>query len=76
MHLKPNIDYSDFFQAISMCHADVLLKSPQGDIITLNSELSKFVFAALSANTEFLKDCFIECTCPEDLTYLSPFVID
>lgn len=75
MHLKPDINYMDFFQAISLCRSDVLLKTVQGDVINLNSELSKFIFAVLSKDKEKLADSSVECASEQDLELLSPFLI-
>lgn len=79
--LKKDIDYPDFFRAVSECRKDVIFVTDDGDALNLKSELSKFVFASLlssqapSSGEEILDRGSVRCMAREDVKRLTEFLI-
>jgi len=75
MKLRPDIDILTFFDAIRHCKGDVFFKTNEGDILNLNSALSRFIFITIMETRNFLTNGNIECTELDDMSILSEYVL-
>lgn len=74
MHLKSDIDLTEFLIAVSSCNGDVLFTTPDGDLLNLKSTLSRYVFVTAAMHPEMLSDGSIICKKQEDVESLHAFV--
>lgn len=72
--LKPKISIADFSRAVNRCVGEVTYETPDGDILNLKSELSKYIFLALSMDTSHAKTGKISCS-TEDATLLTEYIL-
>lgn len=68
MHIKQSANLVEFLRIVNTCLGDVLFSTKDGDLLNLKSELSRYVFAALTPNTELLYSAVI--TCKDDRDYI------
>lgn len=68
MHIKQSANLVEFLRIVNTCLGDVLFSTKDGDLLNLKSELSRYVFAALTPNTELLYSAVI--TCKDDRDYV------
>lgn len=73
MRLKEDIDYRLLLERVGMCRGDVLLKTGQGDVLNLNSELSRCIVIFLMTKKELLKGAWVEPAKKEDAELLAEF---
>lgn len=76
MHLKSNINFADFLNACSKCKGEVLFTTPEGDVLNLKSELSRYVFAALTPDEEFIQHGSIVNQNPDDLDAIRDYLTE
>lgn len=76
MYIKRSTDLPEFLRAVNSCQADVFFNTKDGDILNLKSELSRYVFAALTPNTQLLYSAVITCKDNQDFTHLKEFLTD
>ena len=72
--LKPKIPIADFSLAVNRCEGEVTYETPGGDVLNLKSELSKYIFLALSMDADSTKTGTISCS-PQDATLLTEFIV-
>ena len=73
MRLKENCNFPAFLQAVDRCTGKVSFETPEGDVLNLKSQLSKFIFLAAvsSPNIHALSKGEILCTDVTDYTLLA-----
>lgn len=71
--LKPKIPIKDFSLAVNRCKGEVTYETPDGDVLNLKSELSKYIFLALSMDTSHAEPGKISCS-PQDATLLTEYI--
>ena len=74
MHLKENINMSDFVEVAKGCSGEVFFHSDEGDIINLKSLLSQYVLASIACKPGLLKNARVVCTQDEDYAKLADFL--
>jgi len=76
MKLKPSCDLPAFLQTVRQCENDVVFVTLEGDVLNLNSELSKYIFlaAASSPNGAFLPNGTIKCKSKADAVRLQEYL--
>ena len=74
MHLKDGIDYGEFLRSVVKCQGEVLFSTPEGDVLNLKSELSKYVFAVITQNPDLMHRAQIKCNCDADFSFLEPYL--
>ena len=73
MTFNRKCNIADFLKAVSECHSDVLFCTNEGDSLNLKSTLSKFVFASVCMQGEFVDNgtvVFTEQDAPRLKDYL------
>lgn len=75
MKLKRNINFVDFLKTIAQCESEVYFTSLDGDRLNLKSTLSRFLFSAVSNNSDFIEKGNIVCSCEADLNLLKQYLI-
>ena len=76
MRLKESISSVELFKAIDSCAGDVLLRTPEGDVLNLRSKLCRYIFAMAAAEQDFFRDARIDCKDASDYGVLSKFLTD
>ncbi len=71
--LKIDCNYPAFLQAVDRCTGNVSFETPEGDILNLKSQLSKFIFlaAVASPNINALANGKVLCEDTADYPLLS-----
>lgn len=72
--LKEHIDMISFLQEVKACNNTVTFETPDGDILNLKSQLSKYIFLAAVPDSECLKNSMISCS-KEDAVLLTDYII-
>lgn len=73
MKLKRDIDYRRLLNRVKRCKKDVLLKTKEGDVLNLKSELSQYLVLFLARQNALLKDAWIECMDTADEALFAEF---
>ena len=76
MILRQNTDMVCFLQSVAKCSGDVSFITMQGDHLNLKSELSKYVFAVVSANPDILKNGQIMVQKEDDAAFLRDYLME
>ncbi len=76
MRLKESISSVELFMAIDSCAGDVLLCTPEGDVLNLRSKLCRYIFAMAAAEKDFFRDAQVDCKDPSDYGVLSKFLTE
>ena len=71
--LKPKIRMADFILAACHCEGNVIFETEEGDVLNLKSELSKYIFLAVSMDSKYLESGKITCS-PQDAALLADYV--
>ncbi len=71
--LKPKIRMADFILAANRCGGEVIFETKDGDVLNLKSELSKYIFLAVSLDEKYLTSGKISCS-PQDAALLADYV--
>lgn len=71
--LKEHTDMISFLQKVTMCNGTVTFETPDGDVLNLKSQLSKYVFLAAVPDPECLKNSMISCS-KEDSILLTDYI--
>lgn len=74
MHIKHSANLLEFLKTVNSCESDVLFTTKDGDVLNLKSELSRYVFAALTPNTELLYSAVIICKDDRDYIRLEEYL--
>lgn len=72
--LKQNIRMTDFSLTVNRCEGDVTLETKDGDVLNLKSELSKYIFLAISLDSNELELSRISCT-SQDAALLTDYIV-
>lgn len=75
MRLNMNVIMLDFMHAVSQCVGDVFFITPEGDMLNLKSELSKYVFAVIAAQPQKAMAGEVVCKNSSDTARILPYVI-
>lgn len=64
-----------FLQAVDQCLGDVIFRTPEGDVLNLKSQLSKYVFLAAAASPQLhlISEGEVICSDPADEVRLEGF---
>ena len=73
MKLKENINFRRFLRLVNECEGSVILMSDQGDLLDLQSELAKYVFAVMASDKELFRNMTVVCESENDIRKLSAF---
>lgn len=68
-----DLDVTDFIKTLDHCKGDVLLETPEGDILNLKSKLCQMAGIANILKNAVIVEAAIHCTNPEDETLLFRF---
>lgn len=71
--LKPKIRMADFILAVNHCEGPVTFETQDGDVLNLKSELSKYIFLAVSLEPKCLVSSKISCS-PQDAALLTDYI--
>lgn len=76
MKLTENCNLPAFLRAADCCAGEVTFQTPEGDVLNLKSQLSKYVFLAAAASPEMrlLAEGEVFCGNPADEALLAEFV--
>lgn len=74
MHIRQSANLIEFLRIVNTCIGDVLFSTKDGDILNLKSELSRYVFAALTPNKELLYSALITCKDDRDYARLEEYL--
>lgn len=74
MYLKQPFNAVDFFKTIDRCGGEVLLRTKEGDILNLRSQLCRFVFAVAVSEKSFFEGARVECSSPSDYEVLRDYL--
>ncbi len=74
MRLKDRAELSDFLEAVSGCGGSVCFQTDDGDSIDLKSVLSKFLFAMIATNPNYLKEGRVVCSDEKSYEKLSEYL--
>lgn len=74
MHLKRGIKIIDFLKEVQGCKDEVLFTTDDGDILNLNSVLSRYIFVTMTEKPELLFNAEIVCSKKEDQERLAEFL--
>lgn len=75
MRLNMNAITLDFMHAVSQCVEDVFFTTPEGDVLNLKSELSKYVFAVIAAQPQKAVAGEIVCKNSSDTARILPYAV-
>lgn len=76
MYLKNPINTVDFFKAIDRCTGNVLLRTKEGDILNLRSQLCRYIFAVAFSEGTFFEGATVECQEPSDYETLIAYLVE
>ena len=76
MKLKPGINIASFIREVGKCRSEVLFCTDEGDILNLNSVLSRYIFATISDRKEVLYSAQITCKDEADKELIKKFLED
>lgn len=74
MKLKPNVDVTAFLTATKSCLGEVEFYTEEGDCLNLKSELSKYLFAAISGQEELMDNGYVVCHNTTDYAQLRDYL--
>lgn len=74
MYLKQPFNAVDFFKTIDRCGGEVLLRTKEGDILNLRSQLCRFVFAVAISEKSFFEGARVECSEASDYDALRDYL--
>ncbi len=74
MHLKDDVNFSQFMQAVMACKGDVWFCTNEDDRLNLKSMLTRYIFAALVSNKPLLLESTVVLNNAEDAETLAPFL--
>lgn len=76
MKLTENCNLPAFLRAADSCEGEVVFQTPEGDVLNLKSQLSKYVFlaAAASPRLHLLEAGELFCRNPADEARLEAFI--
>lgn len=63
-----------FLEAVTACTGAVELRTPDGDVLNLKSELSRYLLVAVLAKPDLLQGAYIVCE-DADQNRLHPFLV-
>lgn len=75
MYLKQPFNAVDLFKTIDCCSGEVLLRTKEGDILNLRSQLCRFIFAVAASEKSFFEGAEVECSAPSDYEILRDYLI-
>lgn len=75
MHLNPAIKVDEFLTAVKACKNDVTYETPEGDIMSLKSEISRYIFAS-NANSAKNIPGEVVFKNPDDLELVKQYLVD
>ena len=76
MKLKEGIHYAEFLKACASCDGEVLFTTREGDVLNLKSQLSRYVFAALTPDADFIRSGEVAAKDEDDLRGLMSFLVE
>jgi hypothetical protein len=76
MHLRTDIEISQFLLQIKKCSNDVFYETSEGDILNLSSTLSQYVFCTIANHPQYWKTGIVRCKYEEDYKLLSEYLIE
>ncbi len=76
MKLREDIHYADFLKACASCGGEVFFTTKEGDVLNLKSQLSRYVFAALTPDADFIRSGEVAAKDPADLAGLAAFLVE
>lgn len=78
MRLNKDCSFSAFLQAVDACAGAVTFETPEGDVLNLKSQLSKFIFLAAVSSESLcaLTDGQVLCTAAADYALLEAYLCD
>lgn len=74
MKLKREVDVMSFLTATKSCTGEVEFHTEEGDCLNLKSELSKYLFAAISGQPELMNSGYVVCRYEPDYTLLQDYL--
>lgn len=74
--LKQDVDLIAFLDAVSLCSADVMFQTEDGDSLNLKSTLSKYLFSMVATNQRYILTGEVICRLDEDYHYLKEYVYE
>ena len=74
MKLKPKVDVMSFLTATKSCAGEVEFHTEEGDCLNLKSELSKYLFAAISGQDELMNSGYVICRYEPDYALLGEYL--
>lgn len=74
MYLKQPFNAVDFFKTIDRCSGEILLRTKEGDILNLRSQLCRFVFAVAISEKSFFEGAKVECSESSDYDALRDYL--
>lgn len=75
MPLREMIDISRFLKQVQLCKGEVEFYTREGDCLNLKSALSKYLFAAVTADKELAHAGEVRCQVEGDYDFLADFLL-
>ncbi|MDF2587271.1 MAG: hypothetical protein K0S41_1112 [Anaerocolumna sp.] len=76
MHLKTDIDITQFLLQVKKCENDVFYETLEGDILNLTSALSQYVFCSIAKQPHYWKTGIVRCKNVDDYHILSEYLVE
>jgi len=76
MHLKTDIEITQFLLQVKKCNDDVYYKTSEGDILNLSSALSQYVFCSIAKQPHYWKTGIVSCKNIDDYQILSAYLVE